>query len=117
MSAAEQEEDAAWTGAGRAVWVFALWIQSHDSLLCPARLPAFLAGPGFSPQPSSPFFYLPPDALFDASFTPSKVLPAFCLLSHLSPEAVDDLRMSKKKEVKHGLTDYFMEKLVSLFWI
>lgn len=32
----------AWTGAGRAVWVFALWIQSHDSLLYPACLPAFL---------------------------------------------------------------------------
>lgn len=39
----------AWTGVGRAVWVFALWIQSHDSPLCPACL----AGPEFSPQPPS----------------------------------------------------------------
>lgn len=62
----------AWTGAGRAVWDFALWIQSHDSLLCPSRLPAFLLawlvqdpapGPLLSPlypqmpsfTPASPF--------------------------------------------------------------
>lgn len=88
----------AWTGAGRAVWVFALWIQSHDSLLCPARLPACLAGPGSSPP--APLFYLPPDALFHSSLTPSKSLPAFDLLYHLSPGAVDDLRMRERKKAR-----------------
>lgn len=51
----------------------------------PARLPARLAGPGSTP-PAPPFLlYLPPDALFRCSLTPSEILPAFDLLYHLSP--------------------------------
>lgn len=99
----------AWTVAGRAVWVFALWIQSHDSLLCPARLPACLLAwlvqdPAFSP----PLFCLPPDAPFHFSLTLSKILPAFDLLYHLSPGAVDDLRIKEK----NSNTDrhFFMKK-------
>lgn len=59
--------------------------------------------PGWSrTQPPAPHFYPPPDALFHFSLTHSKILPAFDLLYHLSPAAVDDLKIreteSKIKE-------------------
>lgn len=73
---------------------------------CSALLACLLAWLVQDPAPPPFFlFYLPPDALFHSSLTPSKILPAFYLLYHLSPEAVDDLRMrekeSKIKELKH----------------
>lgn len=67
---------------------------------CSALLACLLAwlvqdsAPSLKPPP----FCLPPDALFHSSLTPSKILPAFGLLYHLSPGAVD-LRMREKK---HG---------------
>lgn len=61
----------AWTGAGRAVWDFALWIQSHDSPLCPSRLPSCL--PGWSRiQPPAPL--LSPLYPQMPSFTPASPL-------------------------------------------
>lgn len=63
----------AWTGAESAVWVFALWIQSHDSLLCPACL----AGPGSSPQLPTHCSIYPQMP----SFTPASPPPRLCLLS------------------------------------
>lgn len=72
----------------------------------PACFPA--CSPGWSriqpPSPLLPLFYLPPDALIHSSLTPSKILPAFDLLYHVSPGAVHDLRMrekDKRKELKH----------------
>lgn len=75
---------------------------THCSAL--ARLPACLAGLGSTPL--APLFCFPPDALFHSSLTPSEILPAFDLLYHLSPGAVEDLRMGerkqyKRKELKH----------------
>lgn len=67
----------AWTGAARAVWVFALWIQSHDSLLCPARLPACLPGWSRTLPPPPPFSIYPQMP----SFTPAAPPPRSCLLS------------------------------------
>lgn len=75
----------AWTGGGRAVWVSALWIQSHDSLHCPARLPAFLAGPGFLPPAPLIFFNLPPDAFFSLQFHPFQGPPTLYVLYHRDP--------------------------------
>lgn len=87
----------AWTGAGRAVWVFALWIQSHDSLLCPACLPAWLVQ---ASTPSPPLF-LHPDALFLSCLNPSRTLPALDLLYHLSLGAIGDLSMrGAESEIK-----------------
>lgn len=73
---------------------------------CSALLACLLAWLVQDPAPSPPLFYLPPDALFHSSLSPSKILPAFDLLYHLSPGAVDDLRMrggdqDKRKELKH----------------
>lgn len=86
LSAVKEEgrrclQSKAWTGAGRAVWVFALWIQSHDSLLCPARLPACLAGPGSSPQPPS-FLSTPRCPL---SLQPQPLHDPACFRSTVSP--------------------------------
>lgn len=119
LSAGGEGEDAQ-AEAGRAVWVFALWIRSHDSLLCPARLP----GPGYSPLSPPPFSYLPPDALFHSSLTPFQTLPAFDLLYHLTPGAVEDLRMREKEskikerlETLTGISSRRNGPLPSLFWI
>lgn len=63
--------------------------------------------PGWSRiQPSAPLFYLPPDAPFHFSLTPSKILPAFDLLYYLSPGAVDDLRIKENnlKTDRHFFT-------------
>lgn len=60
---------------------------------CSALLACLLAWLVQDPAPSPPLFYLPPDALFHSSLSPSTILPAFDLLYHLSPGAVDDLRM------------------------
>lgn len=86
-----------------------------EDVACKAKLGLELGGlsgslpSGYSPtthcsallaclvQPPAPLFYLPPDALFHSSLTPSKILPAFDLLYHLSPGAVDDLRMREKE--------------------
>lgn len=57
----------------------------------PACLLAWLVQ-DLAPQPPLSVS-LPPDALFHSSLTPSKILPAFDLLYHLSPGAVSDLRM------------------------
>lgn len=57
------------------------------------RSPACLPGWSRIQSPQPPFSYLPPDALFHSSLTPSKILPAFDLLYQLSPGAVADMRM------------------------
>lgn len=74
----ERGEDAQ-AVAGRAVWVFALWIRSHDSLLCPARLP----GPGYSPQKPPSFFLSTPRC--PLSLQPHPLPDPACFRSPVSP--------------------------------
>lgn len=78
----------------------------------PACLLAWLVQePAFSP----PLFCLPPDAPFHFSLTPFKILPAFDLLYHLSPGAVDDLRIKEK----NSNTDrhFFMKKQTAFLFV